>query len=86
MWVGLVFAILGPLVLTNLLWFSSIAIVGPARASLYANAQPFIGALFAVVLLSESLHPLELAGAVLIAIGIGVGRRRERLAVTPTGE
>jgi drug/metabolite transporter (DMT)-like permease len=85
-WAGLAFAILGPLVLTNLLWFSAIAAVGPARAALYANAQPFVGALFAVVLLSEALHPLELAGAVLIAAGIVLGSRRRRLAVAPAGE
>src|SRR5437879_1013661 len=38
-WVAYVFAVLGPLCLTNLLWFNSIEQVGPSRASLYANLQ-----------------------------------------------
>jgi drug/metabolite transporter (DMT)-like permease len=81
-WVGLVFAILGPLVLTNLLWFAAIGEVGPSRASLFANAQPFVGVLFAVLLLSEPLHPLEVVGAVLIGIGIVLGQRRRRVPVS----
>jgi drug/metabolite transporter (DMT)-like permease len=85
-WVGLVYAIVGPLVLTNLLWFSAVREIGPARAALFANAQPFVGVLFAVVLLGETLHPLEIAGAVLIGIGIVAGRRRRRVAVEATGE
>jgi drug/metabolite transporter (DMT)-like permease len=85
-WGGLAFAILGPLVLTNLLWFAAIGEVGPSRAALFANAQPFIGALFALVLLSEPLHPVELAGAALIAVGIVAGHRRRRVAVSPAGE
>jgi drug/metabolite transporter (DMT)-like permease len=85
-WAGLAFAILGPLVLTNLLWFAAIGEVGPSRASLFVNAQPFVGVLFALLLLSEPLHPLEIAGAVLIGIGIVLGQRRQRLAVAPAGE
>jgi drug/metabolite transporter (DMT)-like permease len=85
-WVGLAFAILGPLVLTNLLWFAAIQEVGPSRASLFANAQPFVAVLFALLLLSEPLHPLEVAGAVLIGMGIVLGQRRRRLAVPPAGE
>jgi drug/metabolite transporter (DMT)-like permease len=69
-WAGLAFAIAGPLVLTNVLWFKAVHRVGPGRATLFANLQPFLGALFAVVLLSEPLTWLELAGGALIAGGI----------------
>jgi drug/metabolite transporter (DMT)-like permease len=85
-WVGLAFAVAGPLVLTNLLWFSAIRDVGPSRASIFANAQPFVGALVALLLLSEPLHPLELAGAVLIAAGIAIGARKSRAAVVVANE
>ena len=54
-WLGFAFAIVGPLVLTNVLWFTAVHRVGPARASLFANLQPFLAAVFAVVLLSEPL-------------------------------
>jgi drug/metabolite transporter (DMT)-like permease len=75
-WALLVFAALGPLVLTNVLWFRSLDRIGAARATLAANLQPFVAALFAVVLLSERLVALELAGGVAIGIGILVARRR----------
>src|SRR5580765_970108 len=32
-WAGLAFAIVGPLFLTNILWFKSIGVVGPSRAT-----------------------------------------------------
>jgi drug/metabolite transporter (DMT)-like permease len=83
-WALLVFATLGPLVLTNELWFRSLDRIGPARATLAANLQPFLGAAIAVVLLSEKLTPLEIAGGALIAAGILVARRRGISA--PPGE
>ena len=50
--------------------------IGPARATLAANLQPFVAAVLAVVLLSEPLGLLQIAGGVLIAVGIFVARRR----------
>ena len=75
-WVSFVYAILGPLVITNLLWFSAIDRVGPSRASLFANLQPFLAAVIALLLLHESLTRLELAGGFLIAAGIVFSRGR----------
>ena len=43
----------GPLVVTNLLWFSAIDRVGPSRASLFANLQPFLAAVIALLLLAR---------------------------------
>jgi drug/metabolite transporter (DMT)-like permease len=75
-WALLAFATLGPLVLTNILWFRSLDRIGPARATLAANLQPFLAAAIAVVLLSEPFGPFELAGGLLIAAGILAARRR----------
>ena len=75
-WVLLVFATLGPLVLTNVLWFRSLHKIGPARATLAANLQPFVAAVLAVILLSEPLGLLQIVGGLLIAAGILVARRR----------
>jgi drug/metabolite transporter (DMT)-like permease len=61
---------------TNVLWFRAIERAGPNRAALYANLQPFLGALFAVVVLSESLGPLQLLGGAVIAAGIVLARPR----------
>jgi drug/metabolite transporter (DMT)-like permease len=62
-------------VVTNILWFKAIDKVGPSRATLVANLQPFIAALFAVLLLSEKITLLQVCGGVLIAGGIALARR-----------
>ena len=84
-WALLVFAVLGPLVLTNILWFKAVDRVGPSHATLFANAQPFVAVLFAVLLLSETLSWLQIAGGVAIGIGIWMARRRQEELV-PGGE
>lgn len=79
-WLLLAFAVLGPLVLTNVLWFTAIHRVGPSHATLFANLQPFIAALFAVVLLSESLSGVQVGGGAAIAAGILLAGRRPSVA------
>lgn len=81
-WVACAFAVIGPLFLTNLLWFNSIERVGPSRAAIYTNLQPFFGAIFALLILSESFTRLQIAGGFLIAAGI-VLSRREHPALVP---
>ena len=83
-WLLLVFATLGPLVLTNVLWFRSLHRIGPARATLAANLQPFIAAVFALVLLSEEMTAIQVAGGVCIAAGILVARRAPAVPAPPT--
>jgi drug/metabolite transporter (DMT)-like permease len=73
-WLGFAYAVIGPLFLTNILWFTAIDRVGPSRASLFANLQPFFAVLFALLLLSESLQAIEIAGGVLIFAGIALER------------
>jgi drug/metabolite transporter (DMT)-like permease len=80
-WLCLLYATLGPLVLTNILWFKAIDRVGPSRATLVANLQPFIAALFAVLLLSEKITLLQVAGGALIAGGIALARRPRSTAL-----
>jgi drug/metabolite transporter (DMT)-like permease len=78
-WAGFAFAVLGPLVLTNILWFTAVDRVGPSRATLATNLQPFLAALFAVVLLSEELSWLQIAGGVAIGLALLLARRRPAL-------
>jgi drug/metabolite transporter (DMT)-like permease len=82
-WLGFGYAVIGPLFLTNILWFTAIDRVGPSRASLFGNLQPFFAVFFALVLLSETLHPLEIAGGVLVFAGIVWERARHRPAIVP---
>lgn len=76
-WIGFAFAVLGPLVLTNLLWFTAIDRVGPSRAALFANLQPFLAAMIALLLLSENLTRYQIAGGLAIGAGIVLSRRTQ---------
>jgi drug/metabolite transporter (DMT)-like permease len=77
-WLGFGYAVVGPLFLTNILWFNAMDRVGASRASLFANMQPFFAVLFALILLGESLLVLEIAGGVLIFAGIAFERIARR--------
>jgi drug/metabolite transporter (DMT)-like permease len=80
-WVACVFAVLGPLFLTNLLWFNAIDRVGPSRAAIYTNLQPFFGAIFALLILSETFTRLQIVGGLLIFVGIVLSRREQSALV-----
>ena len=73
-WLCLAFALLGPLVLTNVLWFTAIDRVGPSRATLVANLQPFVAAIFALAILSERITLLQILGGLAIGVGIVLSR------------
>ena len=53
MWLAWVFAVVGSIFLTNLLYFTAIDRVGLSRATLFGNLQPFfavVGSLLGIVL------------------------------------
>jgi drug/metabolite transporter (DMT)-like permease len=77
-WSLFAFAVLGPLVVTTVLWFRTLDRIGAARATLAANLHPFVAAVFAVVLLSETMTLVQVAGGLLIALGIALARARRR--------
>ena len=73
-WAAFVYSLFFSLVFTNVMWFTAIDRVGAARASLYANLQPFLGAFFALVVLSEEMGVLQFAGGLVIGAGILLAR------------
>ncbi|MGI8421107.1 MAG: DMT family transporter [Gaiellaceae bacterium] len=75
-WLMLVYAVVGPLVVTNVLWFTAIGRVGPSRATLFANLQPFVATVFAVLLLSESIGWIQIVGGALIGLALLLSRAR----------
>lgn len=84
-WVSFAYAVVGPLFLTNILWFTAIDRVGPSRASLFANLQPLFAVLFALVLLGERLNRYEIVGGLAIGAGIVLDRAR-RTPPEPPGD
>jgi drug/metabolite transporter (DMT)-like permease len=75
-WLLYAFAVIGPLVAANLLWFGGISRVGPSRAAVFANLQPFVGAIFALLILSEPITRLQIVGGLAIAGAIVLSRGR----------
>ncbi len=72
-WGAVLYSAIGSIVVGNVFWFTAIDRVGAARSALYANLQPFLGAVFALLVLSESLAPIQIAGGLVIASGIALG-------------
>jgi drug/metabolite transporter (DMT)-like permease len=70
-------------VFTNIWWFTAIDRVGAARASLYANLNPFLGAFFALVVLSEEMSLLQVVGGIVIGGGILLARSVRPPAPSP---
>ena len=75
-WLLYVFAVVGPLFAANLLWFGAISRVGPSRASVFANLQPFLAAVFSLLILGESMTGVQIVGGVAIAGAIVLSRDR----------
>jgi drug/metabolite transporter (DMT)-like permease len=65
------------------LWFTAIDRVGPSRATLFANIQPFVAAVFAFLILSEHLHWLQVLGGFTILVGIVLERRWRAVTAEP---
>ena len=65
------------------MWFAAIDRVGAARPSLYVSLQPFLGAFFALAVLSEEMSGLQFAGGFVIAAGILLARSARAPAPSP---
>jgi|SRR5579884_1230986 len=86
-WLAFSYSVLGPVMVAQVLWFLAVDRVGAGRAALFVNAQPFLAAVFAILLLSEHLSRFEIAGGFLIAAGIVLERRARVVVVQqPPGD
>jgi drug/metabolite transporter (DMT)-like permease len=74
-WLAWVYGLVFSYILGNFLWMGGLRVVGASRAALYSNAQPFLGAAFAVLLLSERISVVQGIGGVVVLIGIFVAGR-----------
>jgi drug/metabolite transporter (DMT)-like permease len=74
-WLALAYAVVGSLIVGNTLWLAGLKRAGPSRASLFSNLNPFVGALLAILVLSEWITPLQVLGGGAIAVGILLSRR-----------
>jgi drug/metabolite transporter (DMT)-like permease len=60
----------------NSAYYAGVQKLGPTRAAVYVYLQPFLGALFGVAILGETLRPVQLLGGVVVVLGVVGGRPR----------
>jgi drug/metabolite transporter (DMT)-like permease len=69
-----VYSAIFPLVVTNVLYFRSLRRIGASRATLYMYLQPFLGVLFAALLIGEQVTLFQFVGGVVIVAGVSLGK------------
>lgn len=69
-WLIVVYTILLPSIVSQLLYVRGVELIGPNRASLFINLIPLWGAIGSVLLLGEVLQPYHLVAGGLIVAGI----------------
>jgi drug/metabolite transporter (DMT)-like permease len=88
-WGALLYATILAGIVTNLLYTAAVGNVGPSRAALYLYLEAFLGVLFAVILLGESVTAIQLVGGVIVIASLALSRDPRRpedgiaLVVTP---
>jgi drug/metabolite transporter (DMT)-like permease len=80
-WLCLAYSLVCAYLLANAVWLTAIQTIGPARAALYSNLQPFLAAVFAVLVLSERLTAVQILGGSVIACGIIASRRKAPVVI-----
>jgi drug/metabolite transporter (DMT)-like permease len=61
-----------------LFWTYGVSRLGPARAGQFVNLMPIFGAVLAFTVLGEVPTPVQIAGSVLVLLGIAIVERRTR--------
>lgn len=69
-WAAVAYSGLGALVVAYLFWYRGVRVLGPTRASMYANTQPLFALGAAWAFLGETPRLLQLAGAAAIMAGL----------------
>jgi drug/metabolite transporter (DMT)-like permease len=54
-------------------WYEGVEMLGASRASAFVNLVPLFGVLLSALILSESLEVPQLAGGILVVVGVGIG-------------
>src|SRR6056297_209669 len=72
---GMIYSGMLSIGLAYLIWNNGIVSVGPVKTSVYQNLVPVLGLFFGIILLNESLSPLQYIGAAIVVTGIVMTRR-----------
>lgn len=73
-WAGTAFSCVFALALAYVFWFFGVQRVGPTRTAIYSNLTPAFAMVVSWLVLKEHIHPLQIAGAVVIFLGVHLVR------------
>ncbi len=74
-WAALLYAAIFPSLLAQLFFIRSVELIGPSRVALVYNVTPVMGAIFAVILLSEPFEPHQALALALVIGGVIIAER-----------
>jgi len=69
-WLAVAYSGLFALVIASLFWYRGVRVLGPMRASMYANVQPLFAMVAAWAVLHETPRVMQLAGGACIMSGL----------------
>jgi drug/metabolite transporter (DMT)-like permease len=75
-WLGLLFSSLLAIAIAYVIWNAGVRQVGSARTAVYNYLTPLISVLVAWIVLGEAMRPVQALGAVVIVLGVVLGRYR----------
>jgi drug/metabolite transporter (DMT)-like permease len=78
-WLAFLYSTIVAGVITNAIWFIALNKIGAVRASLYGNLEPFFAALLAVLVLAETIAPLQIIGGAVLLASVLIARRRDTI-------
>jgi drug/metabolite transporter (DMT)-like permease len=81
-WAGLIYSALLAIALAYIIWNHGVRKIGPTRTAIYSNITPIVAMLVAWPALGEVPTPGQIAGALVIFIGIYLVRRG-MIAIVP---
>lgn len=76
-WVLVVYAAIFASLIAQILYIKGVEQIGANRAGLFINLVPVFGTLLSVIVLSETLHPYQIAALVMALAGIAVAERKK---------
>lgn len=85
-WGGLAYSLFLSLVLAYALWNSSVMVVGPTRTAIYNCVVPLVAMVIAWKVLHEPIALLQVAGAVLVIVGVLMSRAGSSAAAVVSPE
>lgn len=74
-WLAVLYIGVMGIVVANALWQRAVRALGPTAALVYVYVEPLVAVGLAALLLGERLDPVQLLGAVVLLVGVGVVQR-----------